>query len=196
MEKTKQTRELLADRFHELMLAKDFEKITIKQITDAAGVIRPTFYYHFPDKYDVLEYILCRDIIDPVRNGCQDSETAIRESFRQLEKDRQFYKRAFRVTGQNSFEEMLIRQLNAVWTEALEEYGMTAFSNRLLNRTTMARYYALQMATIIRLWIVENITEATAEEMYEAYVFLMSHSIYDVFRGIRTDSFKRAGSDE
>ena len=44
-----------------------FEKITIKQITDGAGVIRVTFYNHFQDKYDLLEWIVATEILDPVR---------------------------------------------------------------------------------------------------------------------------------
>ena len=31
-------------------------------ITDGAGVIRPTFYKHFQDKYGILEYILQKEI--------------------------------------------------------------------------------------------------------------------------------------
>ena len=33
-----------------------FDKITIKMITDQAGVIRPTFYNYFQDKYEVMEW--------------------------------------------------------------------------------------------------------------------------------------------
>lgn len=43
---------LLAESFKELALKHPIEKITIKEITDKAGVIRPTFYNHFQDKYD------------------------------------------------------------------------------------------------------------------------------------------------
>ena len=49
--------QLLADSFKELAQAIPIEKITIKQITDKAGVIRPTFYNHFQDKYELLEWI-------------------------------------------------------------------------------------------------------------------------------------------
>ncbi len=42
---------LLAESFKELALKHPIEKITIKEITDKAGVIRPTFYNHFQDKY-------------------------------------------------------------------------------------------------------------------------------------------------
>ena len=40
---------LLAESFKELALKHPIEKITIKEITDKAGVIRPTFYNHFQD---------------------------------------------------------------------------------------------------------------------------------------------------
>ena len=58
------TKELLAESFYELMLTHDFEKITIKMITDSSNVIRPTFYYYFQDKYDLLEWIMVKKIFE------------------------------------------------------------------------------------------------------------------------------------
>ena len=43
---------LLAESFKELACTTPIDKITIKEITDKAGVIRPTFYNHFQDKYE------------------------------------------------------------------------------------------------------------------------------------------------
>ena len=43
------------EKFKELVAKKGFEKLTIKMITDAAGVIRPTFYNYF----QVLMYSIC-----------------------------------------------------------------------------------------------------------------------------------------
>ena len=40
---------MLAESFKELVLRQPIEKITIKEITEKAGVIRPTFYNHFQD---------------------------------------------------------------------------------------------------------------------------------------------------
>lgn len=45
--KRETTDELLARSFKELLCKLPMEKITIKDITDKAGVIRPTFYNHF-----------------------------------------------------------------------------------------------------------------------------------------------------
>ena len=51
----------LADSLKVLIRQEPLEKITIKQITDDAGVVRPTFYQHFADKYRLVEWILQKD---------------------------------------------------------------------------------------------------------------------------------------
>ena len=57
---------LLAESFKELAKKHPIEKITIKEITDLAGVIRPTFYNHFQDKYELVEWIITTDLLDPI----------------------------------------------------------------------------------------------------------------------------------
>ena len=57
---------LLAESFKEIAAVKPIEKITIKEITDRAGVIRPTFYNHFQDKYELLEWITINELFAPI----------------------------------------------------------------------------------------------------------------------------------
>ncbi|MGJ7921721.1 TetR/AcrR family transcriptional regulator [Neobacillus sp. LXY-4] len=52
------TRKLIMDSFIELSRKKEFKDITIKDITTEAMVNRATFYYHFDDKFDLLEKVL------------------------------------------------------------------------------------------------------------------------------------------
>lgn len=49
------TRRLIMDAFLLLSTKKDFKNISIKDITSEATINRATFYYHFMDKYDLLE---------------------------------------------------------------------------------------------------------------------------------------------
>ncbi|MEK4460815.1 MULTISPECIES: TetR/AcrR family transcriptional regulator [Paenibacillus] len=53
-----QTKQSLIDSFLRLVSLKDFEKITIVDITKGAKVNRATFYAHFNDKYELLDYIM------------------------------------------------------------------------------------------------------------------------------------------
>lgn len=54
---TQQTRQNLMDAFWSLYTQKRIEKITVREITLAAGYNRGTFYEYFRDVYDVLEQI-------------------------------------------------------------------------------------------------------------------------------------------
>ena len=78
-------------------------------ITDKSKVIRPTFYHHFKDKYEVLEYIVDEDIMKNIYEMV-DSDMeyeSLKIIFIRLEKNREFIKKAFKVEGQNSFKEIL-----------------------------------------------------------------------------------------
>lgn len=56
--RVQRTRKLLLQAFIDLSDKKDFQDITIKDITTAATVNRATFYRHFQDKYQLLEKAL------------------------------------------------------------------------------------------------------------------------------------------
>lgn len=56
--RTTKTKQSLINAFIHLVSKKDFEKITIADITKAAQVNRATFYAHFKDKFDLLDFIM------------------------------------------------------------------------------------------------------------------------------------------
>jgi AcrR family transcriptional regulator len=51
----RRTRELLQQALSTLLESREFERISVHDITDAAGVNRATFYAHYPDKFALLE---------------------------------------------------------------------------------------------------------------------------------------------
>lgn len=51
--------QLLKKSFSELMAEKGFVAISVQDITERADVNRSTFYAHFPDKFALLEAIIC-----------------------------------------------------------------------------------------------------------------------------------------
>jgi probable dihydroxyacetone kinase regulator len=52
------TKKAIIASFIKILKEKPFEKITIHEITADCGVARMTFYYHFQDIYDLLDYII------------------------------------------------------------------------------------------------------------------------------------------
>lgn len=57
----KNTKERLASALRDVMEIKPIEKITVKDIVEICEVNRQTFYYHFDDVYDLLEYVFEED---------------------------------------------------------------------------------------------------------------------------------------
>lgn len=52
-----QTEHALAEALKTLMAHKPFDKITIRDITELAGIRRQNFYYHFEDVYDLMRWM-------------------------------------------------------------------------------------------------------------------------------------------
>ena len=50
------TRGLILKSFEDLLAEKNFESVSVQDVTDKAQVNRATFYAHFPDKYALLDY--------------------------------------------------------------------------------------------------------------------------------------------
>ena len=55
------TKEALANALRQMMSIKPIAKITVKDLVEICGVNRQTFYYHFDDVYDLLEWVFEED---------------------------------------------------------------------------------------------------------------------------------------
>ncbi len=55
------TKQALANSLRHLLEKKPLSKITIKDIVEDCGVNRQTFYYHFQDVYDLVDWIFHND---------------------------------------------------------------------------------------------------------------------------------------
>ena len=77
-----QTKEKILQSFWHLYQTKKIEKISIRNITDACGIYRTTFYLYFPDIYAVLEEIesmLLQELDGVWKKSETDRETAYEE---------------------------------------------------------------------------------------------------------------------
>ena len=54
--RVKRTRQLLEQAFLQVASEKGFQAVSVQDITERAGVNRATFYDHFTDKYELLDY--------------------------------------------------------------------------------------------------------------------------------------------
>ena len=68
------TKKLLVEAFQEVSREKRMSQITVKDITERATVNRATFYAHFTDKYDILDYTLSETILKDLNDTLSISD--------------------------------------------------------------------------------------------------------------------------
>ena len=176
------TKDLLALSFKELIMKMPFEKITVKMITDGADVIRPTFYKHFQDKYEIIEYILKKEIKNKIwvliENDMEDD--LLRLLFTCLSKDKEFYKRLYLIEGPNSFDHLMFQFIYDTLLTLLNKYPLKSPAKlQILSRETIARFYTFGLADSVKYAIMHDITY-TPEEISAAYDYLIHNSAFDL----------------
>lgn len=62
-ESSLQTRQAFADALKQRMLRQPFSQITVSALVRDCGVNRKTFYYHFTDVYDLLNWMIQQDTL-------------------------------------------------------------------------------------------------------------------------------------
>lgn len=173
---------LLADSLKELAASKPIEKITIKEITDKAGVIRPTFYNHFQDKYELLEWIVQNELITPMEPFLKRRmlKESMSYALTSMEKERDFYIQAVHLTGQNSFSDILKKAIRTLLLKFLSEDTIEKKRDYpWLTSQKIADFYAESISYVITSWANEGMKIPEAE-LADSFVFLYSHSIFEV----------------
>jgi len=178
--------QLLADSFKKLACISPIEKITIKEITDGAGVIRPTFYNHFQDKYELLEWVINRDLIEPVKPFIRSGMTtqAMTFIFINIEKEKQFSLKVSRLEGQNSFHSIAQRCIQALFEAVCAEHSERRQPKyEWLTPERLAQYYGQSMVFILFQWLQSGMT-ISAQDLAELYEYMISHSLEDALKDL------------
>lgn len=164
----------IAETMKRLMIRMPLAKIHVTDICREAGIERPTFYYHFKDKYDLVAWIFFRsaftvDVLDAAQASA---------AMNKMRSDFMFYKRAYEDISQNPLWEYMLEFF-------VERYSKRA--KELLGRDMLD----LQLAYSIRLycygsvgmtkeWLLkDNLTPA--ETIVEMMFNSMPESMRSVF---------------
>lgn len=94
----------LAAALKSLMQTQAFEKISVGEICEVCELSRKSFYYHFKDKYDLVEWIFHTEFITAVTSArVTDRWVFVRALCDYFYRERAFYAKLFHLTGQHSF---------------------------------------------------------------------------------------------
>ena len=169
----------LAESLKELMLQKSFEKITIKQICDKTGVIRATFYNYFEDKYAALSYIIYLDTVETALPYIEKRQflQAVKAMLDNFVENREFYQIAFRITGQNSFEDLFEENVQQLFTEMFRRYGRPEKLGTM-SEEELAGYFGNSLCYTVNHWLCRS-RGMDSETFLKQYGSVVTSSIFD-----------------
>lgn len=174
--------EQFANNFKLLAIKKPIEKITIKEITDLTGVIRSTFYNHFQDKYELLEWIVKHDLILPCQKELVEYhfEQAVINMLESIVDDAEFYKSCTKLTGQNSFFEIMSEGIRSMISSFLDEERLEKkLWFKWLTTKLIENFFSEAATSAIINWIDSDM-RIPKEEIWECFVYLANHSILEM----------------
>lgn len=117
------TKTAMANSLKALMQEKSFQKISINDICAGCNMNRKSFYYHFKDKYDLLNWIFDTEFNDfVIRSSSLETWSLMLNLCYYLYENRKFYRKALAIEGQNSFQSHLYDLLYNNFYSELGDY--------------------------------------------------------------------------
>ena len=178
-------KDMLATSLYTLMLEKPFEKITIKQITDKTGVIRGTFYNHFYDKYETLEYLAYMMLVKDYDHdiGECDFLNVVKNIAKEINENKKFISKCYKVEGQNSFESMLSKVFRYVFDEYIKAHSI-CFDKSVMNKDLFLNTTANMIVYIIKEWVTGT-KDYTYEEICHVFDVILTKSHKELLDELR-----------
>lgn len=147
------TKQALSQALKELLLTQNFDKISVGNICEKCGMNRKSFYYHFRDKYDLVNWIYYTDFITAIKKKEDLSSVELLEEICAYFYDnRLFYRKTFATEGQNSFTEYFSVVLKALITEAIVSHHN--FED--IDIEPVSEFYADAFVCAIKKWMYQK----------------------------------------
>ena len=117
------TKIAMAQSLKRMLLIKDLDKITISDITNDCGINRQTFYYHFKDIYDLLEWIFANEVVKKI-----EKETTIKnwqENFKYvldyMLENKKFIIKTYNSLSRKTLLDFLFKQYNTIFIDIIND---------------------------------------------------------------------------
>lgn len=140
------TKNALAASMKKLMEERDFSKVTVADICEGCGMNRKSFYYHFKDKYELVNWIFYEEFLKNMDvSRYKTSRDILEDLCKYFYRERTFYENALMVEGQNSFREYLFESMLPV----IKTQRKDLFRDREYNLFFVYFFYEAFLAAII-----------------------------------------------
>ena len=164
------------------LLHKPLDKITINDLTADCGISRMSFYYHFKDIYDLVEWVCVED----GRRALQDKKTydtwqeGLCQIFEAVLENKPFIMNVYRSVSRDKIESYLYRLTYSLIANVVEEKSADTDLAEP-DKAFIAEFYKYGFVGVMLDWIGEGM-KADYKEITDRISILMHGSIHNSIR--------------
>lgn len=120
-----QVKPMIAEAFIRLSKQKNIDKITVKDLVEACGISRQTFYYHFQDILEVIEWSLDQAFSHLLEQSlaADDPEAVLRGFLETSEESAELLQKLLHSQKREQVERLLVRSVRTYLKEVIERRG-------------------------------------------------------------------------
>ncbi|GAA0724891.1 TetR/AcrR family transcriptional regulator [Clostridium malenominatum] len=154
------TKKALASSLKELMKYTPLNKISVKHIVDNCGLNRQTFYYHFQDIFDLVEWIYKTEAVESIAqytsyNTWTDGFYKI---FLYIEDNKEFCFNTLNSLGRNHLDMYLYSVTNELLMGVVNEVSCN-MKVKEEDKKFIANFYTHAFTGLVIQWIKEGMKE-------------------------------------
>lgn len=182
------TKEMLAESLMKLLARRTLDKITIQDIVDDCGYNRQTFYYHFHDIYDLIDWIFAaqtQELIEKCR-ACGSLDVGVEAVIAYMRENRRLILNILRSVNGEKLLDNLYRSAQSIVLSALENHpGVQELSAEY--RELVAEGFKYALAGLLIDWMRAGIPEdrvSKVRTMKAVYIGALEYAL-DTVRGLQ-----------
>ena len=154
------TKRALEQSLKNLLLKKPLTKITVGDITDDCGINRMTFYYHFKDIYDLVEWSCLED----AKRALDEKKTydtwqqGLLQIFKAVQENKPFILNVYRCVHREQVEKYLQPLVDQLLLNVINEEA-AGITIRDEDKQFIAQIYSYMFIGLMLDWIKDDMRE-------------------------------------
>lgn len=181
------TKRAMEESLKRLLLKKPLNKITVSDIAEECGINRMTFYYHFKDIYDLVEWV-CVEDASKALDGKKTYKTwqeGLMNIFHEVLKNKPFIMNVYRCVSREQVELYLYKLTYDLIYGVVEEkaVGMTVRED---DKKFIVDFYKYSFVGIMLEWIRNDMKE-DPKRIVERLELVIHGSISRALNAVRID---------
>ena len=190
------TKRALEESLKRLLLEKPLGKITIADITNDCGISRMTFYYHFKDVYDLIEWTWLQEA-ERALDGQKTYDTwqqGFLQIFQLVQENRAFVMNLYHSISREQVERYLYRLTYQLLIGVVEEKS-AGMSVRDEDKKFIADFYKYAFVGLMLDWIRGGM-KGEPQVLIDRLSVLIRGDVEKALNHYRADQMKQSGPND